>query len=89
MQLNFNNNEKFFNTYRLNFFLSAANAQEQTIIDTIYIRTNVEDLSAKFHSTYQNQYKIGFFSKCYGNFMAIKEKMCLSIINHQKKKWNK
>ncbi len=85
MQLNFNNNEKFFNTYRLNFFLSAANAQEQTIIDTIYIRTNVEDLSAKFHSTYQNQYKIGFFSKCYGNFMAIKEKMCLSIINHQKK----
>ncbi|RZK53509.1 MAG: hypothetical protein EOO91_17515 [Pedobacter sp.] len=29
--------------------------------DTIYIKTNVEDISSKFHSTFENQYKINFF----------------------------
>jgi len=29
--------------------------------DTIYIRTNVEDISSRFHSTFENQYKINFF----------------------------
>ncbi|WP_113651685.1 hypothetical protein [Pedobacter namyangjuensis] len=40
--------------------LSKLNAQEQKA-DTIYIRTNIENVGSKFHSTFENQYNINFF----------------------------
>lgn len=52
--------KKYLFTFLSLLLFNGLNAQEEKT-DTIYIRTNVEDLSAKFHSTYQNQYKIGFF----------------------------
>lgn len=51
--------KKYLFTLLASLLFIKLNAQEKKI-DTIYIRTNVEDVSSKFHSTYQNQYMLGF-----------------------------
>jgi hypothetical protein len=54
--------KKYLFTFLALLLFIKLNAQEKTL-DTIYIRTNIEDVSAKFHSTFENQYKINFFFK--------------------------
>lgn len=52
--------KKYLYTFLGLLLFNGLNAQEKKI-DTIYIRTNIEDISSRFHSTYENQYKINFF----------------------------
>lgn len=54
--------KKYLFTFLALLLFNGLNAQEKKI-DTIYIKTNVEDISSKFHSTYENQYSINFFFK--------------------------
>ncbi|RZL68144.1 MAG: hypothetical protein EOO93_04115 [Pedobacter sp.] len=54
--------KKYLFTVLALLLLSKLNAQEKKV-DTIYIRTNIEDVSSKFHSTFENQYNINFFFK--------------------------
>lgn len=52
--------KKYLFAFLTSLIFTNLNAQEKKI-DTIYIRTNVEDINSKFHSTFDNQYKINFF----------------------------
>ncbi len=52
--------KKYLFTFLSLLLFNGLNAQEKKL-DTIYIKTSIEDLSNKFHSTFENQYKINFF----------------------------
>jgi len=52
--------KKYLFTFLALLLFGELNAQVEKI-DTIYIKANVEDISSKFHSTFENQYKINFF----------------------------
>ncbi len=54
--------KKYLFTFLALLLLAKLNAQEKKT-DTIYIRTNIEDIRSKFHSTFENQYNINFFFK--------------------------
>jgi hypothetical protein len=52
--------KKYLFTFLNLLLFNGLNAQEKKLY-TIYIKTSIEDLSNKFHSTFENQYKINFF----------------------------
>lgn len=54
--------KKYLFTFLSLLLFNGLHAQENKV-DTIYIRANVEDISSKFHSTFENQYSINFFFK--------------------------
>lgn len=54
--------KKYLFTFFASLLFTTLSAQEKNL-DTIYIRTNVEDISSKFLSNFDNQHRVSFFFK--------------------------
>lgn len=66
-------------------YAKSSSAQEKINLDTIYVRAFDEAIRSKFHSTYKNQYRVGFSFRLDWSLHNIKRDAIFFIYHSPKK----